>query len=83
MPAATVASLCRVAPYRRPESCSKLDAAPLSGRIAALKADLAAARLKESRLHHSIATRESTLDRLQTHLARHGEPGAAHLGHVH
>ncbi len=57
--------------------------APLIGRIAALRADLAAAREKERRLRHSIATRETTLNRLQVQLALGGGSGAARAGHDH
>jgi len=55
--------------------------APLSQRIAALRADIAGAREKARRLQLSIATREKTLHRLQSHLVLHGEHGAARPGH--
>ena len=54
---------------------------PLTRRIALLRADIAAAREKEHRLRTSIATRETTLHRLQAHLVQGDELGAAHSGH--
>ena len=62
---------------------TRSDVAALSRRIASLRADIAAAREKERRLRNSIQTRQITLNRLQTQLARYGESGAALLGHVH
>jgi septal ring factor EnvC (AmiA/AmiB activator) len=53
----------------------------LDQRIAALRADLTAAREKERRLRASVESREKALNRLQTQLALRGDHGAAHADH--
>jgi hypothetical protein len=53
----------------------------LARRIAALRADLTAAREKERRLRDSIQMRQTTLNRLQTQLAYGGGCDVAHSGH--